>query len=150
EIDGDGDAYPPLATLDAVEHNLPVYRSSFYARGADLDAVESLLTTGAVVTLTGFGGVGKTRLALEVAARVSADRDAVLLVDLAPIAEPELVVAATAATLGIAAGDVAGDSSAVVRALQARRTLLVFDNCEHLVDPVAELVGLIAESCATC
>jgi predicted ATPase len=150
EIDGDGDAYPPLATLDAVEHNLPVLRSSFYARGAELDAVESLLNTGGVITLTGFGGVGKTRLALEVAARLSADYDAVLLVDLAPIAEPELVVSATAATLGIAAGDVAGDSSAVVRALQARRTLLVFDNCEHLVDPVAEWVGRIAESCATC
>jgi predicted ATPase len=150
EIDGDGDAYLPLSTLDAVEHNLPVLRSSFYARGAELDAVESLLNTGGVVTLTGFGGVGKTRLALEVAARLSADHDAVLLVDLAPIAEPELVVSATAATLGIGAGEVAGDSSAVVRALQARRTLLVFDNCEHLVDPVAELVGLIAESCATC
>jgi predicted ATPase len=150
EIDGDDDAYPPLATLDAIEHNLPVYRSSFYARGADLDAVESLLNMGGVVTLTGFGGVGKTRLALEVAARLSADHDAVLLVDLAPIAEPELVVSATAATLGIAAGDVAGGSSALVRALQARRTLLVFDNCEHLVDPVAELVGRIAESCATC
>jgi predicted ATPase len=150
EIDGDGDAYPPLSTLDGVEHNLPVLRSSFYARGAERDAVESLLDTGGVVTLTGFGGVGKTRLALEVAARVSADYDAVLLVDLAPIAEPELVLSATAATLGIAAGDVAGDSSAVVRALQGRRTLFVFDNCEHLIDPVAELVGWIAESCATC
>jgi predicted ATPase len=150
EIDGDGDAYPPLATLDAVEHNLPVYRSSFYARGADLDAVESLLNSGGVITLTGFGGVGKTRLALEVAARVSADYEAVLLVDLAPIAEPALVLSAMAATLGISAGDVAGDASAIVRTLQARKTLLVFDNCEHLVDPVAELVGSIAESCATC
>jgi predicted ATPase len=150
EIGCDGDVYPPLATLDAVEHNLPVYRSSFYARGAELDAVESLVDSGGVVTLTGFGGVGKTRLALEVAARLSADYEAVLLVDLAPIAEPELVVSATAAPLGISAGDVAGDSSAVVRALQARKTLLVFDNCEHLVDPVAEWVGLIAESCATC
>jgi predicted ATPase len=87
---------------------------------------------------------------LEVAARLNVDYDAVLLIDLAPIAEPELVVSATAATLGISAGDVAGDSSAVVRALQARKTLLVFDNSEHLVDPVAELVGLIAESCPTC
>src|SRR5262245_24309999 len=150
EIDGDGDLYPPLTTLDAVEHNLPVYRSAFYARGADLDAVKSLLDSGGVITLAGFGGVGKTRLALEVAARLNTEYDAVLLVDLAPIAEPELVVSATAATLGISAGDVAGDSSAVVRALQVRETLLVFDNCEHLVDPVAELVGLIAESCSTC
>jgi predicted ATPase len=150
EIDGDGNVYPPLATLDAIEHNLPVYRSSFYARGAELDAVESMLDSGGVVTLTGFGGVGKTRLALEVAARLNADYDAVLLVDLAPIAEPEMVVSAAAAALGISAGDAASDSSAVVRALQARRALLVFDNCEHLVDPVTELVGLIAESCATC
>jgi predicted ATPase len=142
--------FPPLRSLDARVTNLPVQLTSFISREDDVQQVGGLVQEHRVVTLTGFGGVGKTRLALEVAARLDAAYDAVLFVDLAPVADPDLVVSATAGVLRMHLGETAPEVSSIVQALQTRTTLLVLDNCEHLLDRVAELASVIAERCPRC
>ncbi|QUF05201.1 AfsR/SARP family transcriptional regulator [Actinosynnema pretiosum subsp. pretiosum] len=133
---------PPLPRPNA----LPAPVTGFLGRDADLARVADLLAAGRLVTVVGPGGVGKTRLAVEALRR---DRDA-LLVDLAPVAEPSEVVAAVLAGIGLR-GDrdrPGGDATALLAAeLAARRSVLLLDNCEHLVDAVAHLVALLLPRC---
>jgi predicted ATPase/class 3 adenylate cyclase len=142
--------FPRLRSLNARVTNLPVQLTSFVGREGDVQRVGELARDHRLVTLTGLGGVGKTRLALEAATRLVDGYDAVLLVDLAPIADPDLVVSATAGVLRMHLGETVADVSSIVHVLQTRRTLLVLDNCEHLLDPVAELAGVIAARCEEC
>ena len=102
------------------------------------------------MTLTGVGGVGKTRLALEVAARVANSfPDGVWVIELAPVGDPAAVPEAVAAVLGITqqAGMSLADS--VAQALEGRSRLLVFDNCEHVLDATAEMIEKILTHSAT-
>ncbi len=135
--------FPALRTLDMVRHNLPVLRSSFIGRELELIEVCERLAAGPLVTLTGIGGCGKTRLALESAARL-VDRfpQGVFFVDLAVLSDPELLGQAVAGALDLQLLDTGIDSFASY--LAGRRLLIVFDNCEHVLDACAELVdGLI-------
>ncbi|MFI9538091.1 protein kinase [Nocardia fusca] len=127
---------------------LPLELTSFVDRRSELAAVKNLLSTARLVTLTGIGGVGKTRLALQAAAAVRGDfADGVWLVELADVSEPALMVNAVATTLGLR-DDPARSLSAVVRDfLVSRVSLLVLDNCEHLVEAVAELVDSWLQHC---
>jgi predicted ATPase/DNA-binding SARP family transcriptional activator len=129
-----------LRTTSGRRHRLPARPTSFIGRDAEVAGLRQALETSRLVTLTGFGGTGKTRLALEVA---SAHRDPVRLVELGSVAEPSRVVPAAVAAVGT--GDVFGASAArdpldrLGAMLAGHRLLLVLDNCEHVIDAAARL-----------
>ncbi|QKW37758.1 winged helix-turn-helix domain-containing protein [Actinomadura sp. NAK00032] len=146
-------APPPVPA--AREGGLPARLTSFIGRTADLGRVDGLLARARLVTLTGPGGSGKTRLALEAAERV-ADRapDGVRLISLAPVTDPAEVPAAAATALGLremapigAPAPAPDPVGRLVCALSARRLLLVLDNCEHVLDAAARLAGTVLEHC---
>lgn len=118
--------------------NLPADLTSFVGRRRELGEIRRLLSVSRLVTLTGVGGVGKTRLALRAAAEQRRAFDAVWLVDLSTLADPALVAEAVAATMGVR--DEPGcPVDTLERVLASQRTLLVLDNCEHLCDACAAL-----------
>jgi predicted ATPase/class 3 adenylate cyclase len=138
---------PVVAPARGAKGNLPASVDRFVGRQRDRDAIRELLREGRLVTLTGPGGAGKTRLALEVARSVGAERaDGVWLVDLAAINDENLVAEATMAGLGLRGRDAAA-RDALRSHLAGRDALLVVDNCEHVVGGAARL---IAELLATC
>ncbi len=146
-------AFARLRSLDAPS-NLPAERSSFVGREKELAAVRGLVAEHRLVTLTGIGGSGKTRLALQVGAHELARfPDGVFFVDLAPVTDPELVSQAIAGACAPAFGDLLGgefgDSidDRVLASIARRHCLLVIDNCEHLVDTVAGLVDRALVEC---
>jgi predicted ATPase/class 3 adenylate cyclase/DNA-binding CsgD family transcriptional regulator len=134
--------FPPLnAANTAAAHNLPSQLTSFVGRGSQLAEVRRLLTESRLVTFTGAGGVGKTRLAVQVANQLADEfSDGVWYVDLAPITDPDLVPVTAARALGLP--DQPGHSTmgTLLRFVRDRQMLVVLDNCEHLLDACAELV----------
>jgi predicted ATPase/class 3 adenylate cyclase len=140
------DTFPPLRSLGGGRASLPVPLSSFVGRAPDVAAVTELLRQHRLVTVTGFGGVGKTRLAVEVAAGpAGSDCDAVLFVDLAPLRDPRHVVPAVAEAL-----DVRGATADVVSAVAAKiggsKVLVLLDNAEQVVAAGSSLVELLART----
>ena len=142
--------FPPLRTPKGVEtSNLPLQLTSFIGRGAQMDDVRRLLEDNRLVNLTGAGGAGKTRLAVEIAARFGADfRDGVHYVDLAPVTRAEVVPVAVARALGLPDQPGRSTVDSVVRSIGERRMLLVVDNCEHLLEPAASLSTELLGACA--
>ncbi|MEB4211732.1 LuxR family transcriptional regulator [Mycobacterium sp. 94-17] len=134
--------FPPLRTAKSVSvHNLPAQLTTFVGRGAQLAEVAELLAGNRLVTLTGAGGAGKTRLGIEVANRVAGDyAEGVWYVDLASITDPELVPVAVARALGLPDQPGRSTMETLVRFVRDRQMLVVLDNCEHLLDACAELV----------
>ncbi len=123
-------------------HGFPAALTSFVGRAAVVDEIAGQLGRCRLVTLTGPGGAGKTRLAGEVARRVAGRfADGVWLAELAAVREPAQVAAAVAAALGIRGLPSAGAPDAVAHALARRQLLLVLDNCEHVIGAAAELCG---------
>ena len=130
-------------------HNLPNAHSSFVGREQEIVEVKRSLTMTGVLTLTGTGGSGKTRLALEVARDlVGAYPDGVWLVELAPLTDPEPVPRAVAAALGVSEQPGRPLAQTLSNYLRSRQTLLVLDNCEHLIDACARLVDTLLGSCS--
>jgi predicted ATPase/DNA-binding CsgD family transcriptional regulator len=137
-----------VQALDGVAHNLPVQLTSFVGRDAEMTQVRVLLADSRLVTLTGAGGVGKTRLALQVAASLLPDfRAGVWLVDLAPLTESTLVPVAVARALDLV--DTPGRSTlaTITSFIGERRALLVLDNCEHLLQACATLTEAVLRAC---
>src|SRR6516162_9909080 len=134
--------FPPLRTASTVaSHNLPVQLTSFVGRGAQMTDLEKLLVDNRLVTLTGAGGAGKTRLGVEIAARIAAEfRDGVRYVDLAPITDPGLVPVTVARALGLPDQPGRSTMDTMLRFVRDRQMLMVLDNCEHLLDATAELI----------
>ncbi len=139
-------------------HNLPIALDSFVGRKGERAEVAELLRTCRLVTITGLGGAGKTRLAVETAREMLGSfADGVFLVELAPLSEPGLVASAVVTMLGIGPEGVAGGAGdeqagaglveALSRHLQARQVLLVLDNCEQLVAAVAALCDALLQRC---
>jgi len=126
-------------------HGFPAALTSFIGRAGPVREVAGLLAGRRLVTVTGAGGSGKTRLASEVANRV-ADRfaDGVWLVELAPVADQALVASVVAVALGVREQAGMSSADAVTRVLARQQVLLVLDNCEHVIGAVAELcTGLL-------
>jgi predicted ATPase/DNA-binding CsgD family transcriptional regulator len=146
--DGFGRDFPPLRSLDAVAHNLPTHLTSFVGRADELATVERLARGERLVTLTGMGGAGKTRLAAQAAAEL-ADHwpDGVWWVDLGPVTDPALVAELTASTIGVMVEPIGGSRRALTLQLRDRRVLVCLDNCEHLLEASAELVEALMRSC---
>ncbi|MFF8942146.1 BTAD domain-containing putative transcriptional regulator [Streptomyces sp. NPDC014864] len=133
---------------EAPRHNLPAQPTGLIGRERETTEVEALLGRRGLLTLTGAGGCGKTRLALAVAARrTGTHRDGVWFVDLAALTEPHLVPDAVAAVLGLQLPPSGDAREALVAQLAGRELLLVLDNCEHLVDACAALVSAIIARC---
>src|SRR5439155_23623894 len=125
------EAFPPLKSLDVLPNNLPLQLTSFVGREREIGEVRERLATTRLLTLTGTGGCGKTRLALQVAADiVDAHSDGVWLVELAPLADPALVPQAVASALGVS--QVPGRTLLATLGdfLRGRVLLVVLDNCE--------------------
>ena len=140
--------FPPLRTLDSFPGNLPAQVSSFVGRQAEVARVASALAESRVVTITGVGGVGKTRLAIQVAADLLPRyREGAWLVELAPVRDPDGVVQATAAAFHLTNRGSPSLEDSLIDMLAHKQLLLVMDNCEHLLGPVAELVTRIERAC---
>ena len=142
--------FPALRALDATPGNLRPQASRLIGREAELVEVEAALRGHRLVTLTGVGGVGKTRLALELAAQV-ADKfsDGVWVFELASVGDPGAVPDAVASVLGITQQPGKSVSDSIAAALEGRVRLLVFDNCEHLLNAAADLIEAIFAHSAT-
>lgn len=141
---GLGSDFAPLRTLDAVPGNLPNQVTSFVGRDLEVTELSGLVRAHQLVTLTGVGGVGKTRLAVQVASEMSAEFvDGVWLVELAPVGDPAAVpdAVATALTITPQAGRSVTDS--IAETLAGRRMLVVLDNCEHVLDAAGDLIEAI-------
>jgi predicted ATPase/class 3 adenylate cyclase len=142
--------FPVLRTLDELPGNLPVQRTSFIGRADEVKELAALVTKERLVTLTGPGGVGKSRLALQVAAEVApAFRDGVWFASLAALEERALVAGTILEALGVPErqGESAVDTLCAWAA--TREALVVIDNCEHLLTEVAAIVDRAMESSTT-
>lgn len=140
--------FPPLKTLDAFRTNLPVQLTSFIGREKEMAEVKGLLTTNRLVTLTGSGGTGKTRLALQVAADLlDAYPDGIWFVELALLTDLTLVTHAVAATLGLRIEAGRPVLATLTDFLRPKTTLLILDNCEHLITASARLSETLLQGC---
>jgi len=150
EADGLSTAFPPLRSLDNPKllNNLPVQVSSFIGREAELSEVGRLITASRLVTLTGSGGAGKTRLALQLAAGLlDGSGDGVWFVDLAPLQDPELVAVTVANVLGIPVDEGRPAADTLIDAVGRHSLLVLLDNCEHVIDACAKLADALLRSC---
>ncbi len=142
--------FPPLRSLEVLPNNLPRQLTSFIGREREMADLKRILSSASLVTLTGTGGAGKTRLAVQVAADVLEQHPAgVSLVELADVSDPALVPKAVAAALGVPEQPGRDLTEIVVDYLQPKALLLVLDNCEHLTSACARLADMLLQSCPT-
>jgi predicted ATPase/class 3 adenylate cyclase len=140
--------FPPLKTLTVPPTNLPVQLTSFIGRETQVAEVKGLLSAARLLTLTGVGGTGKTRLALRVAAdELITFSDGVWLVELAPLSDPGLVPQSVATALSVHEEVGQTRLTTLTDALRARHLLLLLDNCEHLVEACARLAEGLLRAC---
>ncbi len=139
--------FPALRSLEATPNNLPQQLASFIGRVHELSGVKAVLRNTRLLTLLGTGGLGKTRLSLQVAADVMEDYpDGVWFVELAPVADGRLVAQAAASVLGVKEETGRPVLEALRNFVKDRRLLLILDNCEHLLHDCAELAKRLLES----
>lgn len=142
------DAHGSPAGQESRAGNLPLKQSSFVGRAREVSEFAALLGEARIVTLTGVGGVGKTRLALQVAAEVSPRfHHGAWMVELAPVRDPRVVVDAIAAVFAIHSGPGVDVTAMLTGFLRHRELLLLLDNCEHLLDSLAELLRTVERVC---
>lgn len=136
--------FPPLTSLDARANNLPIQATSLLGRETDLEELKLLAGKHRLLTLTGAGGIGKTRLVLAIAADLI-DRfaDGVWFADLAPISDPALVASVVAKTVGIAQTKERKLEHAITQRLKRKQLILIIDNCEHVIEATATLAAAI-------
>src|SRR5712672_1330728 len=142
--------FPPLRALDTTPGNLRPATTSLIGRASEVEAINTAVRSHRLVTLTGVGGVGKTRLAMEVARQLADEfPDGVWVFELAAVTDPASVPDAVAAVLGITQQPGKTVSESVAAALEGRSRLLVFDNCEHVLAAAADLIDAILAHSAT-
>jgi predicted ATPase/class 3 adenylate cyclase len=150
EAEGLPAAFPPLRSLDnpKLPNNLPAQASSFIGRDGELAEVRRLVTTSRLVTLTGAGGAGKTRLGLQAAAGLlDGSGDGVWFADLAPLQDPDLVAVTVAHVLGIRQDPERPLVDTLIDAVGRRSLLVLLDNCEHVIDACAKLADALLRGC---
>lgn len=136
--------FPPLRSLGSFPNNLPAALSTFIGRREQVAAIDRAIDAGRLVTLTGAGGAGKTRLALQVAAeRVDVHPDGVWFVDLAGLAEERLVAQELVSVLPVPEQPGSPAVEVLTSHLRDRDLLVVLDNCEHLIESAAQVVGAL-------
>ncbi|SRR6266487_3715531 len=139
--------FPPLKALDAYPNNLPVQPTPLIGRGREMITIEQLLRREDVhlVTLIGPGGIGKTRLALQVAADLSdLFSDGIYFVDLAPVSDSMLVIPSVAQVLGLREGENISPLERLKEELRQKQMLLLLDNFEQVIDAAAQVADLLA------
>ena len=149
-IEGLNADFPPLRSLDdpSMPNNLPEFVSSFVGREVEVDEVRHLVEESRLVTLVGPGGVGKTRLGLQVAAELlDGSGDGVWMVELGSVADPDAVAREVARVLGIKEQVGRAMHETLVEALADRSLLVVLDNCEHLIGACAKLAEVLVRGC---
>jgi predicted ATPase/class 3 adenylate cyclase len=140
--------FPPLRSLEALVHNLPTQLTGFVGREKEIAEVKRLLTTTRILTLSGVGGTGKTRLALQSGNELlEAFSDGVWLVELAPIADPALVTQAVNKALGVQEESNHTPLATLTDYARPRHMLIILDNCEHLIQACAQLAGALLQAC---
>ena len=140
--------FPALRTLDATPGNLPPQLSSFIGRNDERHSIAKAIEGSRLVTLTGPGGIGKTRLALEVASDlIGSWRDGIWFCDLVPATERESSVHAIASALGIQPSQDGSLAEHIVRTIAPKTMLVILDNCEHVLDAIAPFVEDLLRTC---
>jgi predicted ATPase/class 3 adenylate cyclase len=146
---GVSDQFPPLRSLDAFPGNLPLQLTNFVGRDDELGALAAALEHARLVTLTGVGGVGKTRLALQLAAEVVPRfPDGAWLCELAAATDDDALVQVVATTLGVQARPGTTLAGSIVEFVGTKELLVVLDNCEHLLDAAGHLAEAILQRCS--
>ena len=136
--------FPPLRSLDALPNNLPIQRTTFVGRDHDVAEVKELVSRHRLLTLVGSGGVGKTRVALQVGADLLDQYpDGVWFADFAPITDPELVSSVIAQVLGMSQQEGTRIDESIPPWLKRKKLVLILDNCEHVLEPVAAIAAAI-------
>mgnify|MGYP001315119164 CR=1 FL=1 len=139
-----GADFPPLRSLQVLPNNLPLQLSTFVGREMETSAIIALIEQHRLVTLVGSGGVGKTRLSLHVAANLLDDfSDGVWFIELAPLTKGEYLPSTVALSVGLTLAPEGDPVENLVHALKTKHVLLVFDNCEHLIEPAARIISAI-------
>jgi predicted ATPase/class 3 adenylate cyclase len=140
--------FPPIQSLDGSPNNLPVQLTSFIGRDEEVAEVKQLITTSRLVTLTGSGGCGKTRLSIQTASVLSIDySDGVRFIDLAPVADPALVSQTLLSIFNLQEDSHRSALVVLSDYLRAKTLLLVLDNCEHLVEACAQVSEALLQTC---
>lgn len=150
QVVGEGleDDFPTLKATPADQHNIIPRPTETIGREEDIAAVARLVQQRRTVTLTGPGGVGKTRLAADVGLRIAPGwEDGVWLVELASVHEPDLVPGAVAEAIGADLNPTAARTDDVLHHLETRRAVVILDNCEHVIEAASALIHRIHESC---
>ena len=140
--------FPPLRVAKTVTvRRLPTHLTSFVGRESQVAEIRRILSENRLLTLTGAGGAGKTRLAVEVAGQMAEFGDGPWYVDLAPITHPALVPVTAARALGLSDQEGSSTMDTIVRTVSDHQMLLILDNCEHLLDASAALIMAVLDRC---
>jgi predicted ATPase/class 3 adenylate cyclase len=141
--------FPPLQSLSTIPNNLPTQLTSFIGRDKEMAEIKALFDSARLVTLTGSGGTGKTRLSIEVGTQeLSYFPNGVWLLELAPLTDPEQIIPALAQVFGLQENPYAKLETMLMDYLRDKKLLLILDNCEHLIDACARLADDLLHHCA--
>jgi predicted ATPase/class 3 adenylate cyclase len=139
--------FPPLRSLEATPNNLPQQLNSFVGRERELAEAKQRLAANRLVTLLGMGGIGKSRLSIQLGADLLDDyRDGVWLIELAPLTDPRLVPQAVASVLGVKEDAGHSVQESLLRYVRDKQLLFILDNCEHVVQACAELAKQLMQA----
>lgn len=140
--------FPPIKSIKFIQSNLPVRMTSFLGREREITDVKAMLTATRLLTLTGVGGTGKTRLALEVADELlDSYENGIWFVELAPLVDPELIPTTVSMTFGILEQTSRPAIETLLEFLHQKHLLLILDNCEHLIDASAQFADRVLRTC---
>jgi predicted ATPase/class 3 adenylate cyclase len=148
-IPGLSSEFPPLKTLESFSHNLPSQLTSFIGREKEIAEIKASLDSARLVTLTGSGGTGKTRLSIEVGTQLLANfSNGVWLIELAPLSDESQIIPALAQAFGLQELPFNPLKNLIMDYLRDKKLLLILDNCEHLITACARLADELLHQCA--